>query len=44
MLYSAVAPVLSYVYQLRSWRPGTPQPRLAGVDVDEGDAAAGERQ
>ncbi|QDW65540.1 flagellar biosynthesis protein FlhB [Luteimonas granuli] len=43
-LYSAVAQVLSYVYQLRSWRPGTPQPRLAGVDVDEGDApAAGEQ-
>ncbi len=34
-LYSAVAHVLSYVYQLRSWKPGTPQPQLRGVDVDE---------
>lgn len=34
-LYAAVAHVLSYVYQLRSWRPGTPRPRLASVEVDE---------
>ena len=36
-LYAAVAHVLSYVYQLRSWRPGTPQPRLAAIEVDEGE-------
>jgi len=41
-LYSAVAHVLSYVYQLRSWRPGTPQPQLAGVDVDEGVPPSGD--
>lgn len=35
-LYAAVAQVLSYVYQLRRWRPGTPPPRLAEVEVDEG--------
>ncbi|MDH5822777.1 flagellar biosynthesis protein FlhB [Luteimonas sp. RD2P54] len=40
-LYAAVAQVLSYVYQLRSWRPGTgPQPRLSEVDVDEHGGAA----
>ncbi|MDC7807303.1 flagellar biosynthesis protein FlhB [Luteimonas sp BLCC-B24] len=37
-LYAAVAQVLSYVYQLRSWRAGTPQPQLAALEVDEGDA------
>ena len=37
-LYAAVAQVLSYVYQLRSWRAGTPQPQLADLEVDEGDA------
>lgn len=37
-LYAAVAQVLSYVYQLRSWRAGTPQPQLAAIEVDEGDA------
>lgn len=40
-LYSAVAHVLSYVYQLRSWKPGTPRPQLRGVDVDEGGQAPG---
>ncbi|WP_407351624.1 flagellar biosynthesis protein FlhB [Luteimonas sp. R10] len=40
-LYAAVAQVLSYVYQLRSWRPGTgPQPLLTDVEVDEHDGAA----
>ncbi|HBS57588.1 MAG TPA: flagellar biosynthesis protein FlhB [Stenotrophomonas sp.] len=33
-LYSAVAQVLSYVYQLRSWRTG-PMPSAPHVDVDE---------
>lgn len=33
-LYSAVAQVLSYVYQLRSWRAG-PMPSLPSIDVDE---------
>ena len=37
-LYAAVAQVLSYVYQLRTWRAGTPQPQLAALEVDEGDA------
>ncbi len=37
-LYAAVAQVLSYVYQLRSWRTGTPQPQLPALEVDEGDA------
>ncbi|MCD9008038.1 flagellar biosynthesis protein FlhB [Luteimonas sp. XNQY3] len=40
-LYAAVAQVLSYVYQLRSWRAGTPQPQLADLDIDEGDATGG---
>ncbi|WP_058834660.1 flagellar biosynthesis protein FlhB [Luteimonas abyssi] len=35
-LYAAVAQVLSYVYQLKSWRPGTPRPELSTIDVDEG--------
>lgn len=33
-LYSAVAQVLSYVYQLRNWRTG-PMPALPALDVDE---------
>lgn len=33
-LYSAVAQVLSYVYQLRSWRTG-PMPSTPHIDVDE---------
>ncbi|MGB3393685.1 MAG: flagellar biosynthesis protein FlhB [Stenotrophomonas sp.] len=33
-LYSAVAQVLSYVYQLRTWRSG-PMPALPALDVDE---------
>lgn len=33
-LYSAVAQVLSYVYQLRTWRGG-PMPVMPGVEVDE---------
>ncbi|HVJ37679.1 MAG TPA: flagellar biosynthesis protein FlhB [Stenotrophomonas sp.] len=33
-LYSAVAQVLSYVYQLRSWRTG-PMPSVPPLDVDE---------
>ncbi len=37
-LYAAVAQVLSYVYQLRSWKAGTPPPQLADLDVDESDA------
>lgn len=41
-LYSAVAHVLSYVYQLRSWRPGTPQPELTGIEVDEAATSAGD--
>ncbi|NYZ61814.1 flagellar biosynthesis protein FlhB [Luteimonas deserti] len=36
-LYAAVAQVLSYVYQLRTWRAGTPQPQLADLAVDEGE-------
>ena len=36
-LYAAVAQVLSYVYQLRDWRAGTPQPQLADLGVVEGD-------
>ncbi|PBJ81938.1 flagellar biosynthesis protein FlhB [Lysobacteraceae bacterium NML93-0399] len=36
-LYAAVAQVLSYVFQLRSWRAGTPRPQLAELEVDEGD-------
>ena len=42
-LYAAVAQVLSYVYQLRSWRAGTPQPQLADLDIDEGDTTGGRR-
>lgn len=35
-LYAAVAQVLSYVYQLRTWRPGTGRPpQLGSVPVDE---------
>jgi len=41
-LYSAVAQVLSYVYQLRSWRAG-PMPSLPSIDVDE-HAAGGKPQ
>ncbi|WP_024890280.1 flagellar biosynthesis protein FlhB [Luteimonas huabeiensis] len=37
-LYAAVAQVLSYVYQLRAWRPGTPPPALDAIEIDEGDA------
>ncbi|MEE7565895.1 flagellar biosynthesis protein FlhB, partial [Xanthomonas sp. Kuri4-3] len=33
-LYSAVAQVLSYVYQLRAWRTG-PMPPLPPIEVDE---------
>lgn len=33
-LYSAVALVLSYVYQLRQWRGG-PMPQMAPIDIDE---------
>lgn len=33
-LYSAVAQVLSYVYQLRTWRSG-PMPALPALEVDE---------
>lgn len=33
-LYSAVAQVLSYVYQLRQWRTG-PMPQMAHIDIDE---------
>ena len=39
-LYAAVAQVLSYVYQLRNWRAGTPQPQLADIEVDETDGAS----
>ena len=35
-LYAAVAQVLSYVYQLRSWRTG-PMPSLPPITVDEFD-------
>lgn len=38
-LYAAVAQVLSYVYQLRSWRGG-PLPEAPQVDVDEHAAGA----
>jgi len=41
-LYSAVAQVLSYVYQLRSWRGG-PMPEAPHVDIDE-HAAGGARR
>lgn len=35
-LYAAVAQVLSYVYQLRAWRPGTGRPpQLGTVEVEE---------
>lgn len=35
-LYAAVAQVLSYVYQLRAWRPGSGRPpQLGAVPVDE---------
>ena len=33
-LYSAVAQILSYVYQLRAWRSG-PMPQQPAVDIDE---------
>ncbi len=33
-LYSAVAQILSYVYQLRQWRTG-PMPPMPSLDVDE---------
>lgn len=33
-LYSAVAQVLSYVYQLRQWRTG-PMPQQPAIDIDE---------
>jgi len=33
-LYSAVAQILSYVYQLRAWRSG-PMPPLPPLEVDE---------
>lgn len=33
-LYSAVAQILSYVYQLRSWQTG-PMPQLPAIEVDE---------
>lgn len=36
-LYAAVAQVLSYVYQLRDWQAGTPQPRLADLGVVDTD-------
>ncbi len=42
-LYAAVAQILSYVYQLRSWRHGTPHPQLATLDVDEREAPRGDR-
>lgn len=41
-LYSAVAQVLSYVYQLRSWRAG-PMPSVPPLDVDEFGAKPGGR-
>ena len=35
-LYAAVAQVLSYVYQLRTWRPGQGHPpQLGAVPVEE---------
>ena len=33
-LYSAVAQILSYVYQLRTWRGG-PMPQQPAIDIDE---------
>ncbi|NZA27885.1 flagellar biosynthesis protein FlhB [Luteimonas sp. SJ-92] len=43
-LYAAVAQVLSYVYQLRNWRPGAgPQPQLNDVEVDEHGGGAAPR-
>jgi len=33
-LYSAVAQILSYVYQLRAWRTG-PMPAAPSIDIDE---------
>jgi flagellar biosynthesis protein FlhB len=39
-LYSAVAQILSYVYQLRAWRHGAATlPALPEIDVDEGKDA-----
>jgi flagellar biosynthetic protein FlhB len=35
-LYSAVAQILSYVYQLRAWRRG-PMPQLPAIELDEFD-------
>ncbi|KRG71047.1 flagellar biosynthesis protein FlhB [Pseudoxanthomonas dokdonensis] len=41
-LYSAVAQILSYVYQLRAWRGGMAQaPALPQVEVDEGAGSPG---
>ncbi|TWI02814.1 flagellar biosynthetic protein FlhB [Luteimonas cucumeris] len=41
-LYSAVAQILSYVYQLRAWRNGAaPSPELPTIEVDEGANGAG---
>lgn len=42
-LYAAVAQILSYVYQLRAWRPGAaPHPRLPPIEVDaHGNDGAG---
>jgi len=37
-LYTAVAQVLSYVYQLRAWMPGTGAPVLPEIVVDERQA------
>lgn len=39
-LYSAVAQVLSYVYQLRAWSRG-PMPQLPAIELDEFDAKEG---
>jgi len=33
-LYSAVAQILSYVYQLRQWRSG-PMPTMPSLDIEE---------
>jgi flagellar biosynthetic protein FlhB len=41
-LYSAVAQVLSYVYQLRAWRRG-PMPRLPAIELDEFGGKQGPR-
>ncbi|GGD41838.1 flagellar biosynthesis protein FlhB [Pseudoxanthomonas indica] len=40
-LYTAVAQILSYVYQLRAWRAGTvaQHPDMPSVEVDEGKPA-----